>query len=156
MKIKVSEATNTQLNWLVAKCEGGTFKPKRCFDCRHYEERQGVDEAIQYCHHPKMDFEDGSGALTAWASDYKTHDLCPISGLTPNPYSTDWAQGGQIIEREKIGLREPHEVKDRWYARITTDVTVFMQPGPTPLIAAMRCFVASKLGDEAEVPDELT
>ena len=27
--------------------------------------------------------------------------------------------------------------------------------GPTPLIAAMRCFVASKLGDEVDVPDEL-
>ena len=25
-----------------------------------------------------------------------------------------------------------------------------------PLIAAMRCFVASKLGDEVDVPDELT
>ena len=25
-----------------------------------------------------------------------------------------------------------------------------------PLIAAMRCYVASKLGDEVEVPDELT
>ena len=27
--------------------------------------------------------------------------------------------------------------------------------GPTPLIAAMRCFVASKLGDEVEVPNEI-
>lgn len=27
--------------------------------------------------------------------------------------------------------------------------------GPTPLIAAMRCFVASKLGDEVEIPEEL-
>jgi hypothetical protein len=27
---------------------------------------------------------------------------------------------------------------------------------PTPLIAAMRCYVASKLGDEVDVPDELT
>ena len=27
--------------------------------------------------------------------------------------------------------------------------------GPTPLIAAMRCFCCSKLGDEVEVPDEL-
>jgi hypothetical protein len=27
--------------------------------------------------------------------------------------------------------------------------------GPTPLIAAMRCYVASKLGDEVEVPNEL-
>jgi hypothetical protein len=30
-----------------------------------------------------------------------------------------------------------------------------VQYGPTPLIAAMRCYVASKLGDEVEVPDEL-
>jgi hypothetical protein len=28
--------------------------------------------------------------------------------------------------------------------------------GPTPLIAAMRCYVASVLGDEVEVPDSLT
>ena len=27
--------------------------------------------------------------------------------------------------------------------------------GPTPLIAAMRCFVASHLGDEVNVPEEL-
>ena len=26
---------------------------------------------------------------------------------------------------------------------------------PTPLIAAMRCFVASKIGEEVNVPDEL-
>jgi len=27
--------------------------------------------------------------------------------------------------------------------------------GPTPLIAAMRCYVASKLGEEVEAPEEL-
>ena len=27
--------------------------------------------------------------------------------------------------------------------------------GPTPLVATMRCYVASKLGDEVDVPDEL-
>jgi len=27
--------------------------------------------------------------------------------------------------------------------------------GDTPLIAAMRCYVASKLGDEVEIPEEL-
>jgi hypothetical protein len=27
--------------------------------------------------------------------------------------------------------------------------------GPTPLIAAMRCYVASKLGDEIEIPENL-
>jgi len=27
--------------------------------------------------------------------------------------------------------------------------------GPTPLTAAMRCFVASKLGEEVNIPQEL-
>jgi hypothetical protein len=31
----------------------------------------------------------------------------------------------------------------------------FFQKGPTPLIAAMRCYVTLKLGDEVEVPEEL-
>ncbi|MNW06473.1 hypothetical protein D3C71_2028910 [compost metagenome] len=27
--------------------------------------------------------------------------------------------------------------------------------GPTPLIAAMRCYVASRVGDEVDLPEEL-
>ena len=64
-------------------------------------------------------------------------------------YLTDWAQGGPIIEREKMTLEWTGE---DWMAYIRHDEEYF---GPTPLIAAMRCFVASKLGDEVEVPDEL-
>ena len=63
--------------------------------------------------------------------------------------STNWAQGGPIIERE--GLTLTHQ-GTRWAAQ--TDDDLFAH-GPTPLIAAMRCYVASKLGDEVEVPDEL-
>ena len=29
------------------------------------------------------------------------------------------------------------------------------EQGPTPLIAAMRCYVASQLGDEVEIPGEI-
>jgi hypothetical protein len=36
------------------------------------------------------------------------------------------------------------------------DMPLYQEHGPTPLIAAMRCFVASKLGDEIEIPKELT
>jgi hypothetical protein len=32
---------------------------------------------------------------------------------------------------------------------------VILLDGPTPLIAAMRCYVASKMGDEIELPEEL-
>ena len=69
-------------------------------------------------------------------------------------YSTDWAQGGPIIEREKISLFEG--VND-WSAKASIDHPLWDKrwTGPTPLIAAMRCYVASKLGDEVEVPDGL-
>ena len=64
-------------------------------------------------------------------------------------YSTDWAQGGAIIERERICLID--QGGDYWQA-ICGWKEMF---GDTPLIAAMRCYVASKLGDEVEVPEEL-
>jgi hypothetical protein len=64
--------------------------------------------------------------------------------------STDWAQGGPIIERERIELEHDGFI---WWARIKADED---HSGPTPLIAAMRCYVASKLGDEVEIPEELT
>jgi len=64
--------------------------------------------------------------------------------------STDWAQGGPIIERERIDVYgfdgDSWGAEDNFRAR---------QYGPTPLIAAMRCYVASKLGDEVTIPDEL-
>ena len=88
--------------------------------------------------------------------------------------STDWAQGGVIIERERIDLsaysnhwearlwagwednqknNPPHiaAAKHR-IGRVTQSV---VKHGETPLIAAMRCYVASKLGDEVKIPDEL-
>ena len=72
-----------------------------------------------------------------------------------NP-STDWAQGGPIIERENVGIvcQQP-ESTQRCAYRQTNDGEVFYYYGSTPLIAAMRCFVASKLGDDVEIPQEL-
>jgi hypothetical protein len=79
--------------------------------------------------------------------------------------STDWAQGGPIIERECIDL---HCVNDslweaRWWANNSGMVKNPAQRfkhniqtnGPTPLVAAMRCYVASKLGEEIDVPEAL-
>jgi len=73
-------------------------------------------------------------------------------------WSTEWAQGGPIIEREGIDLRFD---SDCWIALMCgVDYDAPGMPdeypyGPTPLIAAMRCYVASKLGDEVDVPDTL-
>lgn len=82
-----------------------------------------------------------------------------VPRTTPWAPQENWAQGGPIIERRKITLRTNACVPGHWAAFIdfggsNTNVKA-RQSGPTPLIAAMRCFVASKLGDEVEIPDEL-
>ena len=76
-----------------------------------------------------------------------------VEGFKP---STDWMQGGPIIEREGISLYL--DTNNLWQANIFDgNPAVFGTgvEGETPLIAAMRCYVASKLGDEVEIPDEL-
>ena len=68
--------------------------------------------------------------------------------------STDWSQGGPIIEREGIDLDpllNENNKPEYWCAFLGNHDG----NGATPLIAAMRCYVASKLGEEVEVPDEL-
>ena len=73
--------------------------------------------------------------------------------------STDWRKGGAIIEREKLGFWWATPFTDEygdtygnhWYAEGVASIS----EGETPLIAAMRCYVASKLGGEVEVPNEL-
>jgi hypothetical protein len=63
-------------------------------------------------------------------------------------YSGDWSYGGPIIERERIELEHDGF---KWWARIKADEDF---SGSTPLIAAMRCYVAASWGDD--VPAELT
>ena len=78
-------------------------------------------------------------------------------------YSSDWSQGGSIIEREQLCIGCMHQPDPNccppldpdtlYWARTTSGG--YLSYGPTHLIAAMRCFVASRLGDEVDVPDEL-
>lgn len=65
-------------------------------------------------------------------------------------YSTEWELGGPLIEQKKIETYF-HGALEMWAARHDEVVRY----GPTLLMAAMRCFVASRLGDEVEIPDEL-
>ncbi len=68
---------------------------------------------------------------------------------------SNWMQAGPIIEREKIDLqwdvRRSHP-EGIWICLIGCQDEVY---GPTPLIAAMRCYCLSKLGDTADVPETL-
>jgi hypothetical protein len=72
-------------------------------------------------------------------------DNCP-------EYSTNWAQGGPIIEREGISINS-HLDGYEWFARDYWGLNE--QAAEKPLVAAMRCYVAHKLGDTVEIPEEL-
>jgi hypothetical protein len=127
--MKTSELTGAALDWAVAKADGKA---------------------------PKIDRTSFQGAFINriyLGLSYAYHSSGSIVGYKP---SAEWAQGGPIIEREKVSVLDANGC---WGARKTywdnsrSSRDYF---GPTPLIAAMRCYVASKLGDEVEIPEELT
>ena len=107
-----------------------------------------------------------TGAALAYAVAQTTPDLMQVglcfyirdveSGerVLFNP-AENWSQAGPIIEREWINVVKAHDgscwqaANERW---MLDDNPI---TGPTPLIAAMRCYCASKLGDEVDVPEEL-
>lgn len=100
--------------------------------------------------------------LSGFALDWAVA-LCEVGPIgikdidDPHFYSTDWAESGPIIEREDISIsREFASGRIEWAAwtpaPIRDDAEVFGY-GPTPLIAAMRCYVTSKLGEEISIPE---
>jgi len=119
--MKTSELIGSALDWAVAKAQGWTDYPSDSIEC-------------------------GS----KWHCDPENTPFGRVMGKDHFKPSTDWAQGGPIIEREKI---TPHADDDDWVAQAWK--LVITESGPTPLIAAMRCYVASKLGDEIDIPEEL-
>jgi hypothetical protein len=70
------------------------------------------------------------------------------------PFSTDWSQGGPIIERK--GIRIVKVAPTVWGAVYSSGDIGREHFATTPLIAAMRCYVTNELGDEVEIPSELT
>lgn len=123
--MKTSELTGAALDWAVAKCEGATNLRFDTVDCWWFT-LDGKDRVLS----------------RGWSA---AQNFAP---------STDWAQGGPIIEREKIDLEwigaERCRATYDWL-----DEPFYEGFGPTPLIAAMRCYVTSKLVDDVDVPEEL-
>ena len=125
MKIKTKTLSGIALDWAVAKCEGGI--------------EQGV-----------------YGTPVLMESGLHLH-YCDV--LLSHPYSpsTDWAEGGLLIQRERMKVMPCMDVLvEKWIASHCLRQSKWSQEcGPTPLIAAMRCYVSSKLGDEVEIPEEM-
>jgi len=88
--------------------------------------------------------------------------------IDPKQYrpSTNWIQGGPIIERERISLIWMGFADEQYWVgsidAVRREHEMFNgielpyeheAKGTTPLEAAMRCYVASKLGDDVEIPE---
>lgn len=116
MKIKVSEATNNQIDWLVTICEG--------FDALAYE-------------------------IKRKAQNRPSWQAAPLWSV-----STNWEQAGPIIEREGITLSKTAHGFWEAYKR-PAPLEECYQVHDAPLIAAMRCYVFSKMGEVVEIPDDL-
>ena len=126
MTYKTSELTGAALDFAVAECEEST------------DQRITVIRRENFVGRPiERETEPGSCVWEWWAP------------------SRIWAQGGLIIERERL-LIQPEIGKEgsgnAWYCVSMQNTDAY---GPTALIAAMRCYVASKLGDTFEVPDSI-
>jgi hypothetical protein len=116
----------------------------------------------------KVKVNDAVGSVLDWL-------VAKCEGMIPDNYayfpankeytfhpSTDWSQGGLIVEREKIDIKwSPANIECfatitvMWPAELPCGLRSVCRHATTSLIAAMRCYVASQLGDEVEVPGEL-
>lgn len=163
MKVKTTDLIGPALRYAVAVCEG--FNVGVITADEQWE--RFIEGALP------EDLEKHADYYAAIKAGFKT-ELCKIHGDGYKSaldargwrFDEDWGVGGSIIEREAICIETLKE-GDGWCATkgcTPHDFLMWDQPygpdaaygeGPTPLIAAMRCFVTSILGDEVDVPDEL-
>jgi hypothetical protein len=100
---------------------------------------------------------EATGMFKAYTQFRSGKNFLKVYGVARNKHlhpSTDWSQGGPIIEREHISTS--YVYWGEWEAWDDKTMPPPKYRGPTPLIAAMRCYVASKLGDNIDIPKELT
>lgn len=133
--MKTKELTGHALNWAVAMAEGDkVYRPRLGRPSNWDKEAYLAD-----------------GSDDRWVVRVENASVAHFVDWTYNP-SGDWMQGGPIIEREKLDVFCSGNV---WDASTGDRHPNVIKSGTTPLVAAMRCYVASKLGDEVEIPAEL-
>lgn len=129
IKVKVSEASDIVLDYMVALALGHNI----------------VWDGIAYW------ISDLNTSKLIWSKWKSTGRPC---GWSPSSY---WEYGGPVIDQMAKGdLFFMENDGDSYHVAYSVgkhDNT--HGQGPTPLIASMRCYVTSTLGDEVEVPDEL-
>ena len=126
--MKASELTGAQLDHWVARANGWTAARYDLHSGSYFEPDQidGLDHWIEKDAEPEY-----RHTIDLWKP------------------STDWAQGGVIIEMLLINFyTSPEDLEIPILARIPGGGDAAVQPGPTNLVAAMRSYVASRVGEE--------
>src|SRR3989304_1010862 len=147
MKIKTSELTGAALDLAVAKCEGFeidliTTGKRICV--RNYEH----EPFWVFC--PSTSWEHGGPiieneniTLVRCDDDYEVDR----QGYTTNTRIPVWAAEHGGGHSEQSCYEGEHYYPPRYEVSVSDCCY-----GTTPLIAAMRCYVASELGEEVEIP----
>lgn len=99
--------------------------------------------AVQSC--VFADLEADGTPVKAWVMD--RHN----AGDVMADYCRDWAHSGPIIERHRIAVRWIDGLNS-WIATAPYAPDFF---GPSPIVAALRCYVWAAVDDVAVVPAEL-
>lgn len=139
-KVNVANLSGAALDWAVAVCEGLPIQrdPMGFSGIAGGETESGYWVWYEYK-------ENKSSMLIG--RNYSPHEN-RTPGYSP---CQNFAQGGPILDRELISLAAPSPIDDHWTAM--TWQSKSKQNGETSLIAAMRCYVAKKMGETIDVPD---
>ena len=137
-KIKTAGLIGPALDWAVAKCEGKTHFSRLPSSKRYYSPSTNGTQA-----RPIIEREEISiiRVNDDWGVDEK--GFCDMQQRIPVWCATDGQMGTETSTE--------HQHHDEMFQIYESEVVY----GPTPLVAAMRCYVARKLGKEIDIPDEL-
>ena len=134
--VRVRDLGGAALDWAVAVIEGRTIRrdPMALYDRSYWVWEETPS---------------GFGGIDIRKSVYMR------IGKDYSP-STDWGQCGPLLEKHSISLERRH---DGWWAASCrynyADEPRFLHLAHEPLVAAMRCLVATKFGDTFGVPEDL-
>lgn len=85
--------------------------------------------------------------------DYLVANIEGHHGSSIYSPSTNWAQGGVIIGKAHISLISPMCTLSMYWTADIGHENKYTHFAHDPLIAAMRCYVVFKLGNDVYVPD---
>ena len=158
MKIKTSELTRAALNWVVASIEwpndSGILNPELV-------DKQSVNEEYPFGEHWSLAGPIiGREGIDTRQLKQQLFQILELRYFDTNQGDEVYRPEGwkrDMVRRKRI----PHLLHGKWLAKISkgTDGIVHWSKddflSDSLLEAAMRCFIANKIGDEVEVPNHL-